>query len=133
MLNKDIVLRIVGKCMKVATYLLENEELLIDTVYRIHSYDGSLDDIYYEDNDEEFYERFNDKQELARAVNMGDFRITDEFVRVDGAGNLQSLDNTQYAELLSKHMDEIIDEIFNKKNDIDFGDEKLVKLINESC
>ena len=53
-----------------------------------NNYDG-----YYYDNDEYFFnDMFSSPMEAVRAVYYGDYRYTDEYVRFNGYGNLESCD-----------------------------------------
>lgn len=53
-------------------------------------YNGSTDEIHY--NDEEFFELFflNDVMEAVRSVCYGDYRYTDNYVMFNGYSNLES-------------------------------------------
>lgn len=132
---KDITERITNKCVKVAKYLLDNDNLLICVVDLINKTNGSLSDLAYEFNDSEFFEGFTDKMEIARAVSMGDYRVTDDWVTINGEGNIDSLTDSQYIKLLQNNLDEIIPVLFDLKDDIDIEDysPELLRLLNEMC
>ena len=76
------------------------------------------DELYYLDvweNDLEFFETFFQGRglEVARSVCYGDYRYTDEWVRFDGYGNLESLSDWQADKEIEDCADDIL-EIYSR-------------------
>lgn len=65
-------------------------EILININNECAYYNGSTDEIHY--NDEEFFEIFfpNNAMEAVRSAYYGDYRYTDEYVMLNGYNNLES-------------------------------------------
>lgn len=83
----------------------ELKEMLYDCI----SYDGSFDWLDYQDNDEDFFENyFRTKDEVARAICYGDYNYTDEYVRINAYGNLESANQYKVEEELEEEKKEII-------------------------
>lgn len=82
---------------------------LRDMVVYVNSYDGSLENLeYYENNDDFFNTYFNDNViEAVRAVSFGDYNYSDDYVRLDAYGNLESASEYEYYSELENYADEI--------------------------
>lgn len=95
------------------------EKLTIDDLKEmllaINSYDGRLSELDYEYNDEDFFNTFysNNPYELARAISYGSYEFTDEYVRIDVYGNLESISEYSFNDLVEEYKDEIITEYLN--------------------
>ena len=92
---------------------LKNEvtfEELQEMLYDCISYDGSFEDLDYRENDEYFFEDyFRTKDEVARAICYGDYNYTDDFVRFNAYGNLESASKYQVEEEIENYREEIIE------------------------
>ena len=92
---------------------LKNEvtfEELQEMLYDCISYDGSFEDLDYRENDEDFFETyFRTKDEVARAICYGDYNYTDDFVRFNAYGNLESASKYQVEEEIGNYREEIIE------------------------
>lgn len=110
---------------KVTEYLLENVDELRQIANEIHSYSGDLEHLQFWENDEEFFEMFfgHNPMEAVRASFYGDYRYADQYVRFDGYGNLESLEEYQIEDELKNNVDEIIDLMIENKGNIDLPDE----------
>lgn len=110
---------------KVTEYLLENVDELQQIANEIHSYSGDLEHLQFWENDEEFFETFfsHNPMEAVRASFYGDYRYADPYVRFDGYGNLESLEEYQIENELKNNVDEIIDLMIENKGNIDLPDE----------
>jgi len=105
-------------------YLLENFEELESTVRALNSYDGCLEHLEIYENDDEFFEMFFDTPlELARAVCYGNYQYLDNYVRFDGYGNLETLDEWKYQNELKSRIDEIVNELIEKWYELPISDE----------
>lgn len=86
-------------------------ETLRDFVIAVNRYDGGLDDYYYWNNDEEFYDiMFANKEEVARAVYYAsNYCYMDEYVTLNAYGNCETISEYEYEQLLKDNEDEIIE------------------------
>lgn len=120
---------------KVTEYLLENVDELRQIANEIHSYSGDLEHLQFWENDEEFFETFfsHNPMEAVRASFYGDFRYADPYVRFDGYGNLESLEEYQIENELKNNVDEIIDLMIENKGNIDlpYEVEELLEQMEE--
>jgi len=101
-------------------------ENLRSIVSDINSYDGYFDDIQWWDNDEDFFETFygDDILGAVRAVCYGEYSYTDEYVRIDAYGNLETSNSIQSE--LEDNIDDIVEHIIENweefKDTIDITD-----------
>ena len=105
---------------KLQGLLLENVEYLMTIVNELNSWNGNLDNLRVYENDEEFFGMFfqGNPMEVARAIYYGYYKYTDQYVRFNGYGNLESLDNFEYKEELKDNIEEILDELMENYNNI---------------
>ena len=84
---------------------------LKELVYACNSWNGSLDHLRVEDNDEEFFSIFfsANVMEAVRAVTFGNYNYNDDYVMFNGYGNLETMDSYDYDKLLVESKEEIID------------------------
>lgn len=116
---------------KIKEYLQENEEVLMGIVNEINSYDGSLNWLDFYVNDDDFFENmFKTKNDAVRAVCFGNYNYADDFVKFNGYGNLESYSEYQVIEEMKSYIDDIIDRLFELKNDININDD-LKNLLEE--
>ena len=101
---------------------LINEGLLEGLVSDLNSWDGSLESIRYYSNDEEFFELFfsNKPMEAVRATHYGEYNYNDNYVRFNGYGNLESVDNLE-SELVN-HINDIYDALLENYSNVDIND-----------
>ena len=96
-------------------YRLIDEEIGISElegmVRECSSYDDSLEEYYYYENDEEFFTtRYGDDMMSAvRAVCFWQYNYTDDYVRVNGYGNLDSKSSYDYKSELMDNQEEIVE------------------------
>ena len=105
---------------KLQGLLLEDTGYLMTIVEELNNWNSNLDYLRVYENDEEFFGMFfsNNPMELARGIYYGDYKYSDEYVRFNGYGNLESLDNFEYKEELKDNINEIIDELMENYNNI---------------
>ena len=115
---------------------LKNEitiEDLKEMLYECVGYDGSFEDLDYQENDEYFFENyFSTKDDVARAVCYGDYNYMDDFVRFNAYGNLESCNEYEYESEIKSYSDEIVEryiELYSEKN-VYPSDELKTKLKN---
>lgn len=101
---------------------LENLSLTdkISLVNEINKYDGTLDYLVAYENDEEFFQTFfsHNVMEVVRAVYYGDYRYTDDYVRFNVNGNLESFSSYEFESDFYDEIDVIIDWILDNGDDI---------------
>lgn len=90
-------------------------EDLKEMLLSINSYDNRLANLDYEYNDEDFFNTFysSNPYELARAISYGSYDYNDEYVRIDVYGNLESISEYSFNDLVEEYKDEIITEYLN--------------------
>ena len=97
------------------TYKLIDEEVSVKDlegmVHECFSYDDSLEEYYYHENDEEFFTtRYrDDTMSAVRAVCFGHYNYMDDYVRVNGYGNLDSKSSYDYKSELIDSQEEIVE------------------------
>ena len=92
----------------------------------INSYDGYFDDMQWWDNDEEFFETFFGTaiMDAVRAVCYGEYNYTDEYVKINAYGNLETTNYIQ--DELEGYVDDIVEHIidnWSELNNIDVSQE----------
>lgn len=93
----------------------------MEIVDYINSYNGALDYLRYEYNDEEFFNVFfEDKIEIARAICYGNYNYAHEYVKFNAYGNLVSATEWDIEREYNNFIDEIVDEIANTWNDDEY-------------
>lgn len=109
------------KIESIKEYLLDNVDELRQIVSEINSWDSGLESLDVHENDEEFFNIFFEGKpmEAVRASFYGDYRYMDEYVRFNGYGNLESLDEYAYEREMKDYIDEIVDQLIDKKDNID--------------
>ena len=117
-------------------YLKDNIDVLRDMVSEVNGYNGCLDNYTWYENNEYFYEDFfSSKDEVARAVYYGgnDYNYTDEYVRFDAYGNLETTNEWQIEEDLKDGAEEILDEFLElyADNNVDTWDETFKGMISD--
>jgi hypothetical protein len=116
---------------EIKKYLLENTNTLQEIVGQINSWEGSLENLEFYENDENFFELcFEGKpMEAVRAAQFGDYRYTDAFVKFNGYGNLDSYTEHEVEEELKSSIDEILERMEALEGKIDIYDEELVEIM----
>lgn len=81
---------------QMANWIKENPQEGLAIARDINGYDGSLEELDYWENDEEFFEAYypNNAMEAVRAACYGEYDYTDDYVKIDVYGNLQSASET---------------------------------------
>lgn len=112
--------------------LLGNDTVLWQTVGEINSYNSSLDNLDYQENDEEFFNTYfyNDVMGAVRATSYGEYNYTDEFVKFNGYGNLESASERDVTEEMQDSINEIIEQVIENYYKLDL-DSDIMDLIEE--
>lgn len=91
------------------------EELDLDElkemVSEVNSWNGELEDLYYYENDEYFFEMMfgNKVDEAIRAVCYGNYEYMDDYVHFNAYGNLDSCNQLEYDKEIEEYAEEIIE------------------------
>ena len=117
---------------KIKEYLLNDVEELMCIVSEINGWDGSLDWLEAHENDEEFFDTYfsNNPMEAVRSAHYGNYNYSDDLVRFDGYGNLESFDRWEYEDELKDNIDDIIERLLSVYYEI-YINEELTELIEE--
>jgi len=82
-------------------------------------------------NDNDFWELvvcYGDYDEVARKIHYGDYRYTDEYIRLDGAGNAETISEYRVSDWINKS--EIAEYIVENDNDLE--NEDIREILNEN-
>ena len=116
---------------RIREYLLNDVEELEIIVKEINGWDGTLDWLEAYENDEEFFDVFfANTLDAIRSVQDGNYNYSDDLVRLDGYGNLESFDRWEYEDELKDNIDDIIERLLSVYYEIDVREE-LEELIEE--
>lgn len=110
---------------EIGAFLLEDIGGLQQIVREMNSWDGSFEQFDVWENDEEFFNTFFEGKplEAVRATFYGDFRYMDEYVRFNGYGNLESLNEYQIESELKDSIDEIVSHLIDIASHVDLPEE----------
>ena len=111
---------------KLREYLLNDVEELRDVVNELNSWNGCLDWLEFRENDEEFFELFYsgiNGLEIARAIYYGDYNYNDDYVRIDGYGNLVSYTEYEMIEKIKDSIDEIVENLIEEHDNLYLSDD----------
>ena len=95
------------------------EKLTVDDLKEmllsINSYDNRLDNLDYQENSEDFFSAYysNKPYELARAIYYGDYNFNEKKKKINGYGNLESISECDFDDLIKDYQTEIIEEYLN--------------------
>ena len=100
---------------KIKKYLKENIEETKEIAMKICDYDGSFQNLYVFDNDENFFKKnFNSTMEIVKSVSYGQYDINDDYVVIENDGTLTTYNDYNcdlYYDKLRENIDDIIDYI----------------------
>ena len=115
---------------RVKELLLGNDDMLVDVVNSINSWNGALDDLSFWNLDEYELQVFfgDDLMKLANAICSGEFNSNDDYFTIDNVyGYLTSYTETEMLDELRNNIDEIVDALFdcyqNMKNSVNEHEE----------
>ena len=113
-------------------YLLNNEDVLIDMVQELNSWNGCLDWLEFWENDGDFFESFfENKLDAVRATFYGDYKFNDDYVRFDIYGNLESFSEYDMIEEIKNSIEEIVENLIEYKDNICISDGNLEEIFEE--
>lgn len=111
---------------KLKEYLLNDVEELRNVVSEINGWNGNLDWLEFKENDEEFFELFYsgiNGLEIARAIYYGDYNYNDDYVRINGYGNLESYTEYEMIEEMKDSIDEIVENLIEHHDNLYLSDD----------
>ena len=113
--------------------LLNDLDTLKDVISELNSWNACLDYLEVYNNDDEFFDMFFEGKpaELARAIYYGDFNYNDEYIKFNGYGNLKTLSEYDYEELLKENIEEITENLIEYAEYISIGNEELDDLLSQ--
>ena len=113
--------------------LLNDMDTLRDVVRELDGWNNCLDYLNVYNNDEEFFDMFFEGRpaEVARAIYYGDFNYNDEYIKFNGYGNLETLSEYDYEELLKENVEEVIDCLIKYVEHISIDNEELDDLLSQ--
>ena len=113
--------------------LLNDLSTLEEVVRELNGWNACLDYLDVYENDEEFFNMFFEGKpaELARAIYYGDFNYNDEYIKFNGYGNLESLSEYEYEEMLEENIEEITENLIEYVGHISIDNEELDDLLSQ--
>lgn len=101
-------------------------EELKEMVEEVNSWNGELDYLDYQENDEEFFNIYfyNKPDEAVRATYYGDYNYMDDYVKFDAYGNLESRSELELEKELEDYREEIIEVYIDNINEMSDGNLK---------
>ena len=116
-------------------YLLENEDVLISVVQELNGWNGCLDYLEFKENDEYFFELFYsgiNGLEIARAIYYGDYNYNDDYVRIDGYGNLVSYTEYEMIEEIKGSINEIVENLIEEHDGYLYLSDDIKEIFEEA-
>ena len=120
---------------KLKDYLLNNIEELRDVVSELNGWNGCLDSLEFRENDEEFFELFYSGMnglEIARAIYYGDYNYNDDYVRINGYGNLESYTEDEMIEKMKDSIDEIVKNLIEEHDGYLYLSDDIKEIFEEA-
>lgn len=124
---------------KISEYVENEDGSLESIISTCNAYDGRLEDYYFWEHSEEFYDTmFENREDVARAVYYAsEYNYTDEYIKLNVYGNCETMSAYDYYVYINENKEEIIEEYIDGLFE-DFswfiqeiGDEDLRKEIEE--
>lgn len=105
--------------------LLNDMEMTRGIVFEINGWDGSLENLRFEENDEEFFSVYFEGRpmEAVRAVSFGDYKYNDAYVKFNGYGNLETYSGYEVEEEIKSYIDDIVECIDRLRDNLQLPDE----------
>ena len=114
-------------------YLLNNEDVLIDMVQELNSWNGCLDWLEFFENDGDFFESFfENKLDAVRATFYGDYKFNDDYVRFNGYGNLESFSEYDMIEEIKDSIDEIVENLIEEHDGYLYLSDDIKEIFEEA-
>lgn len=118
--------------------VLENDDNngvddILNIIYDINNYDGSLDNLRYYENEEDFFNiyYYGNPIEVARACTYGNYNFMDAYVKINAYGNLTSICYYDLKRELKESMNEIVNRAIALKDEVFRYNDTLININNE--
>lgn len=100
---------------QMANWLRENPQSALGIARDINGYDGSLEELDYWENDEEFFNTYypDKPMDAVRAACYGSYNYMDDYVRIDVYGNLESVSEMGLEEEVKAWAADILEQIID--------------------
>ena len=116
---------------EIREYLLNNEDVLLDVVSELNSWNGCLENLDFWENDEEFFNTFfKNPMDAIRATYYGNYNYNDDYVKFNGYGNIDSYSEYERIEEIKDNIDDIVENLIECYYNI-YINEELENLILE--
>ena len=116
---------------KIREYLLNNEDVLLEVVSELNSWNSCLENLDFWENDEEFFNTFFDNpMDAIRATYYGNYNYNDDYVKFNGYGNIDSYSEYERIEEIKDNIDDIVENLVEYYYNI-YINEELENLILE--
>lgn len=101
---------------EIKDFLMNDDDELFNVVRGLNSCDNSFEELNYWSNDEEFFNTYysDNPMEIARAITYGEYNYSDEYVKINAHGNLESANEWEIVEDMQDNIEEIIDKLIEK-------------------
>ena len=112
--------------------VLESDLSIVkEVVNEVNSWNGGLDDLRYEYNDDEFFNTYFEGKpmEAVRSASYGEYNYMDEYVKFNGYGNLESASQWKVDKELTDSIDEIIECLIDEYSNIDISNDEVNELM----
>lgn len=117
---------------EIREYLLNNEEILLEVVSELNSWNSCLENLDFWENDEEFFNTFFDNpMDAIRATYYGNYNYNDDYVKFNGYGNIDSYSEYERIEEIKDSIDDIVENLIEYKDCICINDGNLEELLDE--
>ena len=119
------------KIEQIEKILLDNKEATLEICKELNSWNGDLENFNVMENDEEFFDMYFEGKpaEAVRAAYYGNYNYMDEYVRFNGYGNLESLNQWKLEQEIEFYINDIIDSLLRNYNNIYIDNENLLELL----
>ena len=120
---------------KLREYLLNDVVELRDVVNELNRWNGCLSWLEFWGNDEEFFELFYSEKnglEIARAIYYGDYNYNDDYVRINGYGNLESYTEDEIIEEMKDSIDEIVKNLIEEHDGYLYLSDDIKEIFEEA-
>ena len=119
------------KIEQIEKILLDNKEATLEICKELNSWNGELENFNVMENDEEFFDMYFEGKpaEAVRAAYYGNYNYMDEYVRLNGYGNLESLNQWKLEQEIEFYINDIIDSLLRNYNNIYIDNENLLELL----
>ena len=120
---------------EIREYLLNNEDVLLEVVSELNSWNGCLENLDFWENDEEFFNTFFDNpMDAIRATYYGNYNYNDDYVKFNGYGNIDSYSEYERIEEIKDNIDDIVENLVECYYNIYINEELenlILKLLEE--